>query len=269
MALCCQVAVGDAVRDAVRQGNALYADGAFAEAIEQYDQALAENPKASEARFNKATCYYRLDDLAKAVELYKQVAVESRDMELVARARYNLGNSHFRMGARQRDADLQKAVDELKTAISHWRTVLDIEPENEKAAKNIEVARLMIKDILDQLNKQQQDQDDQQKQPDQQDQQQSEQQEDSDSQQQQNQGQDPNDPQDPNQAQGQRGEPNEPSDPNESQGRQDQQQPSEQEQQQAVVPDATAQEILDKERRQKEQRRMLRRGRSPKVEKDW
>jgi len=260
----CSAAWADAAREAVSEGNGLYAQGKFDEAIGKYDQALADSPKASEAKFNKAASYYRLDDLAKAMDLYKEVAAQSRDMRMVTKAKYNFGNCHFQQGVKQRDSDLKKAVEELKTAITNWRSVLDIDPKNEKAAKNIEVARLMIKDILDQIKKQQEQQQDQkdQNQQDQKDQQQQQQ----DSQQDQKQGQDPNEPKDPNEGQQQGQDPNEAKDPNESQGQQQQEQ---QKQQQAVAPDATAQEILDKEQKQKQQRQILQRGQYQKVDKDW
>jgi hypothetical protein len=145
----------------VEQGNGLYTQGSFNEAIDKYDQALLERPDAVEARFNKANSYYRLDDLAAAIELYRQVASESKDMELVAKARYNLGNCHFQQGLKQQDSNLEKALEALKNSIGHWRQVLDMEPEDEKAAENIEVARLIIKDIIDQLNKQRQQQQEQ------------------------------------------------------------------------------------------------------------
>jgi len=177
-------------------------------------------------------------------------------MKLVAKAKYNLGNSYFQQGLKQRDSDLQKALDDLKTSIVYWRQVLDIEPENEKSAKNIEVARLIIKDIIDQLNKQKQQQD-------------------------------PNQPQDPNQGKGQqqhKGLPqdsNQPQDPNQPQQQQQakesfeedpnqpQQQQTQQQKQDTDAPDATAQEILDKEQRQRKERQMLQRARYQKVEKDW
>jgi len=147
----------------------------------------------------------------------------------VAKAKYNLGTPYFQKGL-QRDSDLQKAIDDLKTAIGSWRGTLDIEPENNKAAKNIEVARLTIKDLLDQLKNQQQD-------PNQpQDPNQSQQQQQQD-QQQQGSRQDPNQPQDQQQDQGKQ-DPNEPQDPN-------------------------------REQRQREQRRMSQRARWQKVEKDW
>ena len=171
-------------RETLRQGNRLYGDKQYAEAVNKYNDVLVEQPQAVEPKFNKANSYYRLDDLSAAMDLYQQVAAESKDMALVAKAKYNLGNCFFQRGTKQRDSDLQKAVEDMETSIANWRQVLDLDPQNKKAAKNIEVARLTIKDILDQMKKQQQDQQNQKNQQDQQKQQQQ--------QQQQNQGQQQN-----------------------------------------------------------------------------
>ena len=224
---CVGTSQADSTGAMVRDGNGLYADGKYTEAINKYNEALVERPEALRPKFNK-----------------------SKDMSLVAKSKYNLGNCFFQRGAKQRDSDLNKALEDMKTSITHWRQVLDIEPTNEKAARNIEVARLTIKDILDQLKKQQEQQ--------QQDQQ-GQQQQDQGQQQSQPSSQDPNQPQDPNQA-----ETPPPEDPNEPQDepKPDQQQPT-------VVPDMTAQEILDREQRQKEQRQILQRGQTRPVEKDW
>jgi Ca-activated chloride channel family protein len=245
-------------RVATSQGNKLYKQGNFNEAINKYDQALTESPEALRPKFNKANSYYRLDDLSQAMDLYREVAAESKDMNLVAKAKYNLGNSYFQQGIKQKDSNLQKAFDELKTAIDSWRGTLDIEPENQKAAKNIEVARLIMKDIMDQLNKQQQDPN-QPRDPNQPQQQQQDQQQGS--------GQDPNQPQD-KQQQGSGQDPNEPQDPNQTENQQQEQDKQEQ-QQQAAAPDTTAQEILDREQRRRKNRQIMQRGRWQKVEKDW
>jgi len=259
-----QAAFADSPRVSTSQGNKLYMQGNFNEAINSYDQALLDAPGALEPKFNQANSYYRLDDLGKAMDLYRQVAAETKDMKLVAKAKYNLGNSYFQQGSKQKDSNLQKAIDDLKTAISRWRSVLDIEPENKKAAKNIEVARLTIKDLLDQLNKQQQQQDPNQPQDPNQQQQQNQQQQ--NSQQDQNQSQEQKQQQ---QAAGQ--DPNQPQDPNQSQNQQQkqQQEQEEQKQQQQAAPDTTAQEILDKEQRRRKERQILQRGPWQKVERDW
>ena len=250
-----RVSTSQACPELVERGNKLYKQGNFNDAINSYDQALLDAPGALEPKFNQANSYYRLDDLAKAMDLYRQVAAESKDMKVVTRAKYNLGNSYFQQGSKQKDSNLQKAIDDLKTAIGSWRGVLDIEPENKKAAKNIEVARLLIKDLLDQLNKQQPQDPNQQQQQ---------------NQQQQNSQQDPNQPQDQQQQQQAAGQdPNRPQDPNQSKDQQQKQQQEDQKQQQQVAPDTRAQEILDKEQRQRKERQILQPGPWQKVEKDW
>jgi len=161
MALCAVFSVGAMAESniaVVQQANKLYTDGQYNEAIEKYDQVLLDGPGLAEPKFNKANSYYRLDDLEKAIDLYRQAAAETKDMDLVAKAKYNLGNCFYQRGLKQRDSDLQKALEAFQESISSWRAVLDIRPDNEKAAKNIEVARLTIKDIIDQINKQKQQQ---------------------------------------------------------------------------------------------------------------
>jgi len=255
------------MREILRQGNRLYGDKQFAEAVNKYNDALVEQPQAVEPKFNKANSYYRLDDLSEAMDLYQQVAAESKEMSLVAKAKYNLGNCYFQRGAKQRDSNLQKALEDMQTSIANWRQVLDLDPQNKKAARNIEVARLTIKDILDQMKKQQEEQKKQQNQQNQQDQQR---------QQQQNQGQPqnqpkpqkgPNQPQDPNQSQ--RAEPK--PDPNQTKQEQKPEQGQQDKQQETKpAPDATAREIIDREQRQKKERDLLRqRGQYQEVEKDW
>lgn len=153
-----QITMAADVRDLVRQGNELYEKGNFNDALKSYDQAIVDQPQLLDPKFNKADSYFQLDDLAKAIDLYNEVAAESKDMELVAKAKYNLGNCYFKQGSKQKDSDLQKAMEDLKTSITFWRSALEINPENQNAAKNIEVARLTIKDIIDQINKQKEQQ---------------------------------------------------------------------------------------------------------------
>jgi tetratricopeptide (TPR) repeat protein len=148
----------------VNEGNKLYRQGQYKDALDAYDKALTTLPEEVLPKFNKADSYYRLDDLQQAIDNYRAVAAESKDMQLVAKAKYNLGNSYFVQGKKLSDSDLQKAVENMQTAIGWWRQSLEIDPANEKAAKNIEVARLTIKDIIDQINKQKKEQEQKQQQ---------------------------------------------------------------------------------------------------------
>ena len=154
----------ESVGQVVNEGNKFYRQGQYKEAINEYDKVATESPEVVEPRFNKADGYFRLGDMQQAIDLYKAVAAESKDMKLVEKAKYNLGNCFFQQGTKQKDSDAQKAVDNMQSAIGWWRQALDIDPTDEKAAKNIEVARLTIKDIIDQINKQKQQQQQQQQQ---------------------------------------------------------------------------------------------------------
>ncbi len=251
------IAKAGSAREATDQGNRLFGDSKYTEAISKYDEALVEQPQVLEPKFNKADSYYRMDDLGKAMDLYQEVAAGSKDMALVAKAKYNLGNCFFQRGTKQRDSDLQKAVDDTKTSITYWRQVLDIDPKNEKAARNIEVARLTIKDILDQLKKQQQ-QGDQNGQDQQQ--------------------YDPNQPDQPQTAKG-RQDPNLPENASESLNPNQKSDPNQAVQKDEVdestlprdfqPPDATAQEILDREQQQKKDREYRQRTQYQQVDKDW
>jgi tetratricopeptide (TPR) repeat protein len=111
--------------DSVREGNRLYRQGQYKEAIDEYDGTLTQSPEVIEPRFNKADSYFRLDDLQQAIDLYKAVAAESKDMRLVEKAKYNLGNCFFQQGSKLKDSDLQKSLEDMQTAISSWRQVLD------------------------------------------------------------------------------------------------------------------------------------------------
>jgi hypothetical protein len=232
----------------VEQGNELYAQGRYNKAVEKYEQALVAGPDATQPKFNKADSYYRLEDFDSACGLLKEVAAESKDMKLVASAKYNLGNCLFRQAQKQGDSDLRKALDGYQQSIASWRQVLDMEPENKNAAHNIEVARLIIKDILDRLKNQQQE-------PNQPGNQQQQQQ-----QQQQSGGQDQKAQE---QQQTSAKEPNQPAEPNE------QQQQKQQQQQRAKKDEQKADEILDNEQQQRKERQMMQRAGYEKVEKDW
>lgn len=243
--------LSDGLRDWVRSGNRLYNQGQYAEAMKEYDRALTEEAAAPEVKFNKANALYRLEEYGDAMALYGEVAAKSRDMGLVAKSRYNLGNCRFRQGMRQKDSDLKKCMEELEASVSAWRQVLDIQPENINAAKNIETARLIIKDIMDQLNKQKQEQEksgDKNKDPNEQQQEDKSQQDENSQQKQDEQFQEKSEQTD---------------DPNE-------QQPEQQEQQQEqIAPKVSAEDILDAEQRQRKEREKYEKGAYIRVEKDW
>ncbi len=256
------VEAAESPRLLVHQANGLYQDGEYEKAIAGYDRALVDDPEAVVPKFNQANSYFRLDDLSKAEELFKEVAVKSKDMDLVAKAKYNLGNTFFHQGLKQTDSNPKAAIADVNDAIRQWQSTLDLRPKDAQAARNIEVARLMVKDLLDRLKNQQDPNQPHQQDPNQPHQQQGQ------KQQQQNgqQAQDPNHPQDPNQGQAQPKQQPQNRDPNEGQ---QSKQPQQMQEPNTPDQDMTAQAILDQEQRNKKEREQRRQVQRMPVIKDW
>lgn len=142
----------------VGRGNALFDQQDYAAALEAYTAAADQLPDAPEVVYNQGVTHYALGDYGEAERLFRQVDRTAQDLELVAAARYNLGNSKFQQGMAQRESDVQQALSALQASVAFYQGALELTPDDREAARNIEVVRLAIKDILDQLQDQQREQ---------------------------------------------------------------------------------------------------------------
>ena len=210
------------------------------------------------AKPNKANSLYKLEDIQKAIELYKQIAASSSDQKIAADAKYNLGNSFLQKAMKGQQSEPDKTLEDVKTSISYFRDALDMAPDNAYAAQNIETAKAFYKQL-----KQQQQQQDSQKNDQQQDKQQDDQQQEQQQQDQQEQDQQEQEKQEKQKDQQQ----DKQQEPQDQQPEQDQPQP--QQQQQEMTPDETAQQILEKVQQQKKERQIMQSSGWQKVEKDW
>lgn len=155
-------AYADSVRKLIGEGNSAYAKELYDDALSAYEEASVERPESPHIYFNKGAVYYRKGDYEKAKEAFDNAAMKSKDLRLEAKARYNLGNCEFREAQRQQDSDLQKAVEAYQRSITHYQSALKLDPQMKDAAHNIEVTRLIVKDLLDKINKQKKEQEKQQ-----------------------------------------------------------------------------------------------------------
>jgi tetratricopeptide (TPR) repeat protein len=139
----------------VGKGNGSYNKGDFDKAVEYYEKASVKAPESPIIAFNMGNAFFRKEDFSKAREYYEEAALETKDLTLEARAWYNLGNTAFREAERQLDSDLEKALEFYEEAVNYYETALEKNPELHDAAHNIEITRLIIKDLLDRIKKQQ------------------------------------------------------------------------------------------------------------------
>jgi tetratricopeptide (TPR) repeat protein len=154
--------MAEASRNLVARGNAAYRAGSFDEALARYEEASVDSPESATLYFNKGAALYQKEDYAAAVQAFEQAALKSRKPRLGSLSKFGLGNCAFREAERQRDSDLKKALEACEKSIRHYQEALELAPDYTEAAENIEVVRLVMKSILDEINKKQEEQQKQQ-----------------------------------------------------------------------------------------------------------
>ena len=127
---------------AVQQGNALYQNGKYAEATEQYGSASQMLPDAAEIHFNQGNAAYKQQDYGKAREHYTQ-ALQTTDRTLEGKVKYNLGNVEYQQ-ALQNLQQPQAAMPHLRSAMTYYRDSLDVDPQQQDARYNLELSHLLL-----------------------------------------------------------------------------------------------------------------------------
>ena len=143
--------------DAVREGLRSYGKGEFdkardrfAAAREQFDKGDAA--KAAIAAFDQACALHRKGDVAQAREWYLKAGL-AHDKRLAASAHFNLGTlaaEEARRLAGEHPENVapekrQEIIDQLKAAVASFRHSLDLQPDNARARRDIELVRQWIK----------------------------------------------------------------------------------------------------------------------------
>ena len=110
----------------VEQGNALMKGGNAEEALKHYDKAVAALPAEPGAHFDRGSALYALQRFDEAGQEFLR-ATEAKDGALKAQAFYNLGNAFFKK-------------EKFKEAIEAYKRTLALDPRDERAKWNLELA---------------------------------------------------------------------------------------------------------------------------------
>ena len=138
----------------VKEGNMAYLSGEYDQALTAYEEASVDAPESPYIYFNKGAALYMKGDYSSAIESFEKAALKSKDILLEAKSKFNLGNCLFREAERQMDSDLNKSLEACQKSIAYYQESLELDPDLSEAAENIEVVRLVMKNILDEINKQ-------------------------------------------------------------------------------------------------------------------
>ncbi|TBR17286.1 VWA domain-containing protein, partial [bacterium] len=129
------------------EGNALYLQGRYGDAVKRYSEALEQHPDVPQLYFNLGNAYLRLGDVERAARAYGKFLELNKDPKAASEAIYNLANA----AVMAKDAE---------KALELYREALRKDPTNASAKWNLEV----LNRLMEEQQKQQQDGDQQQKQ---------------------------------------------------------------------------------------------------------
>jgi Ca-activated chloride channel family protein len=131
-----------------QQGNEAFAKQAFQDALQAYASAKIESPELAEPYYNAANVLYRQEKYAEALEEIQKALAQAEDDELEERGHYNKGNASFN-------------TQEWETAVEAYKAALLLNPDDQDAKHNLELALQQQEQQEQQQQQQQQDQDQQ------------------------------------------------------------------------------------------------------------
>jgi Ca-activated chloride channel family protein len=109
------------------QGNEAFAKQAYLVALQDYQSAQIEEPELAEPYYNAANALYRAGEYQKALEQMQQALQYAEDESLAEKGFYNQGNTFYN-------------TQELDPAIKSYINALLLDPTDQDAKYNLELA---------------------------------------------------------------------------------------------------------------------------------
>ena len=131
----------------VERGNRAFAAEDYDKALQLYDQARNEAPESPYVHYNLGNAYYRLGKYDQARAAYEKSAELGKEESLLYKSRHNLGNTAFRKAGQLLNADPQQARESLDQSMAHYRRALEINPQAEPTAQNIEIVKKTLRQL--------------------------------------------------------------------------------------------------------------------------
>ena len=141
-------------RGLVRQGNEAYQEEEYSNALESYEKAAEQAPGSPHIWFNRGSALYKEGQYDKAMDAFEQAALSSDDPLIESLSKFSQGNTSFRKGVTQQEANPQQALASVERGVQLYQDALKVNPGLNDARHNIEVARRTIQRLMEQLKNQ-------------------------------------------------------------------------------------------------------------------
>jgi len=123
---------GQSTHKRVKEGNELYSEKQYDQALNKYQDALLSDPENNRIQYNVANTLYWKKKFAEALQEYQKV-VGTEELPLEAQTYFNMGNTLYRLG-------------KLPESILAYQQALKIDPNDMDAKYNLEFVRRKIKE---------------------------------------------------------------------------------------------------------------------------
>lgn len=130
----------------VKQGNSLYNQQKYAQALEKYNSALDRAPESPIINFNAGAALYKNGEYEKAISHFEK-SLLSDDPKLQAKGHYNLGNTFYKLGKNKESSQLTVAVKLLEDSKSHLEKALQLNPNDQDVKFNLGVVQKELEKI--------------------------------------------------------------------------------------------------------------------------
>lgn len=141
------------VRGAILRANRAYERQNFDEAIHVYATIPPTPDRPAAICFNEGLAFAGMGDAGRAAQSFRMADLNATDNTLRANARFNLARLRYDGAMELAQTEPERAIEELREAARTFRAVLDVDPADAEAAKNVERTRLAIRAIQEQLRR--------------------------------------------------------------------------------------------------------------------
>ncbi|HUS34965.1 MAG TPA: VWA domain-containing protein [Verrucomicrobiae bacterium] len=134
-----------------------YKNGNFKDARNEYERLLEKRPDDPNLNYNAGAASYRAGAYDKAAKEFSN-ATKAPELDLQARAYYNLGNANYRLGSGQPTPDKKMAL--WRQAVQNFESAMKLNPQDADAKFNHELVQKQLEELKKQQQQQKQDKND-------------------------------------------------------------------------------------------------------------
>jgi len=144
-----------------RQGNRLFAEGKYDDAVAKYNEALVDQPDSPQLHFNLGVAAHKQGKYDDALKAFQQIPADDNQPKQTARAAAGIGNAKYKLGEAAEASDPKTALTDYAEALAAYRRAMGADPADLDIKFNHEFVEKKLADLKKKLEEQQKQQDQQ------------------------------------------------------------------------------------------------------------